>query len=152
MIVLDGNGAITGLTATGISAVQQLPNPAVVTTLNAPSGVLATQNGMTGIAKAWVQFAGASGTINGSFNVSSVTRNSTGYYTVNLTTAMPNANYCATTAVSTTAGTGAATAFMFTNGSYTATAPTTSSFLISTVNFSSTYADPAYVNIAVFSS
>jgi hypothetical protein len=24
-IVLDGNGAITGLTATGISAVQQLP-------------------------------------------------------------------------------------------------------------------------------
>jgi hypothetical protein len=67
-----------------------------ISTLNNDTGVLATQNGMTGIAKAWVNFAGASGTINGSFNVSSVTRNSTGNYTVNYTTAMPNANYCAT--------------------------------------------------------
>jgi hypothetical protein len=64
-----------------------------VSTLNAASGVLATQNGMTGIAKAWVNFAGATGTINGSFNVSSVTRNGTGDYSVNFTTAMPNANY-----------------------------------------------------------
>lgn len=62
-------------------------------TLKASSGVLATQNGMTGIAKAWVNFAGATGTINGSFNVSSVTRNGTGDYSVNYTTAMPNANY-----------------------------------------------------------
>jgi hypothetical protein len=52
-MIISGDGSITGLTATGISAVQQLPNPTVVTTLNAPSGVLATQNGMTGIAKAW---------------------------------------------------------------------------------------------------
>ena len=64
-----------------------------IDTLKASSGVLATQNGMSGIAKAWVNFAGASGTINGSFNVSSVTRNSTGNYTVTFTTAMPNANY-----------------------------------------------------------
>ena len=68
-----------------------------IDTLKAGSGVLATQNGMTGIAKAWVNFAGSTGAINGtSFNVSSVTRNSTGQYTVNFTTAMPNANYCAT--------------------------------------------------------
>ncbi len=66
-----------------------------ITTLNAPSGVLATQNGMTGIAKAWVQFNGSSATIAGSFNVSSITRNGTGDYTVNFTTAMPNANYAA---------------------------------------------------------
>ena len=64
-----------------------------VTTLNGSSGVLATQNGMTGIAKAWCNFTGSSATINGSFNVSSVTRNSTGNYTVNFTTAMSNANY-----------------------------------------------------------
>lgn len=71
----------------------------VVSTLNNDTGVLATQNGMTGIAKAWVNFAGASGTINGSFNVSSITVNGTGDYTVNFTTAMPNANYSwATTA------------------------------------------------------
>jgi len=65
----------------------------VVSTLNNDTGVLATQNGMTGIAKAWVNFVGSSGTVNASFNVSSVTRASTGQYTVNFTTAMPNANY-----------------------------------------------------------
>lgn len=65
----------------------------VIDTLKASSGVLATQNGMTGIAKAWVYFAGASGSVNGSFNVSSVTRTNTGRYTVNFSTSMPNANY-----------------------------------------------------------
>jgi hypothetical protein len=68
-----------------------------VDTLRASTGVLATQNGMTGIAKAWVSFQGGqgntAGTINGSFNVSSITVNGTGDYTVNFTTAMSNANY-----------------------------------------------------------
>lgn len=61
-------------------------------TLKTSSGVLSVQNGITGIAKAWVQFVGANGTINQSFNVSSVTRNATGQYTVNYTTALPNSN------------------------------------------------------------
>lgn len=64
-----------------------------VSTLNNDTGVLATQNGMTGIPKAWVLYNGVAQTITGSFNVSSVTYNSTGNYTVNFTTAMPNANY-----------------------------------------------------------
>lgn len=65
-----------------------------ISTLNNDTGVLATQNGMTGIAKAWVNFNGT-GTvaIRASFNVSSITDNGTGDYTVNFTTAMPNANY-----------------------------------------------------------
>lgn len=67
-----------------------------VSTINDSSGVLATQNGMTGIAKAWVNFAGSTGTINNSFNVSSITRNGTGDYTISFTTAMPNANYVTT--------------------------------------------------------
>jgi len=69
----------------------------VVSTLNNDTGVLATQNGMTGIAKAWVNFNGT-GTvaIRDSFNVSSITDNGTGDYTVNFTTAMPNANYAIT--------------------------------------------------------
>jgi hypothetical protein len=47
-------------------------------------------------ARAWVNFSGntSPGTILQSQNVSSVTRNSTGDYTVNFTTAMPNADYC----------------------------------------------------------
>ena len=64
-----------------------------ISTLNDSSGVLATQNGMTGISKAWLCYNGTTQTILGSFNVSSVTRNGTGDYTMNFTTAMPNANY-----------------------------------------------------------
>lgn len=66
-----------------------------ISTLNNDTGVLATQNGMTGIAKAWVAATATGGTptINGSFNVSSITYTATGVFTVNFTTAMPNANY-----------------------------------------------------------
>ena len=67
-----------------------------ISTLNNDTGVLQTQNGMTGIPKAWVRFDGTvatPSTIYGAFNVSSVTRNGTGDYTINYTTAMPNINY-----------------------------------------------------------
>lgn len=49
-----------------------------------------------GSAKAWVNFNGT-GTvaIRAGFNVSSITDNGTGDYTVNFTTAMPNADYAA---------------------------------------------------------
>ena len=49
---------------------------------------------INGTAKAWVNFNGT-GTvaINSSFNVSSITDNGVGNYTVNFTTAMPNATY-----------------------------------------------------------
>jgi hypothetical protein len=79
----------------------------VVSTLNDDTGVLATQNGMTGIAKAWVNFNGT-GTvaIRDSFNVSSITDNGTGDYTVNFTTAMPNANYAVTQGASDGVATG----------------------------------------------
>ena len=81
-----------------------------IDTLRASSGVLATQNGMTGIAKAWVTFNGSTATIYGgagvgSFNVGSITKNGTGDYTVNFTTAMPSTNYATlvTTGTSATA-------------------------------------------------
>ena len=49
----------------------------------------------SGTAKAWVNFNGT-GTvaIRTNFNVSSITDNATGDYTVNFATAMANANYC----------------------------------------------------------
>jgi hypothetical protein len=69
----------------------------VASTLNDDTGVLAVRNGMTGIAKAWVNFNGvpSTPTITASFNVSSVSKTSTGIYTVTYTTAMPSPNYCA---------------------------------------------------------
>ena len=47
--------------------------------------------------KAWVNFNGQ-GTvaIRGSYNVSSITDNGTGHYTINFTTAMPDVNYATT--------------------------------------------------------
>jgi hypothetical protein len=49
------------------------------------------------LCRAWVNFNGT-GTvaIRASFNVSSITDNGTGDYTINFTTAMPDANYCFT--------------------------------------------------------
>ena len=51
---------------------------------------------ISGSAKAWVNFNGT-GTvaIRASFNVSSITDNGTGDYTVNFTTAMPDTSYSA---------------------------------------------------------
>jgi hypothetical protein len=67
------------------------------------SGVMKLQsNGVTTNALAWVNFAGASGTRNAKYNVSSVTRSSTGVYTVSFTTALSDANYAAL--ITTTSG------------------------------------------------
>lgn len=71
----------------------------VLSTLNDDTGVLATQNGMSGIAKAWGRVNPSTVTFAGSFNCSSITRTATGKYTVNFTTAMPSTNYAVTTSV-----------------------------------------------------
>jgi len=54
-------------------------------------------NDADGVAKAWVNFTmgGAGATVNKSFNVTSVTRNGAGDYTVNFTTAMADASFAA---------------------------------------------------------
>jgi hypothetical protein len=59
---------------------------------NSGYGSVATAYGC----RAWVIFAGASGTVSGSGNVTSVSRSAVGTYTINFTSAMPNANYCIT--------------------------------------------------------
>jgi hypothetical protein len=66
----------------------------VANTLNTDTGVFSTNNAYTGIAKAWVKFNGSAVTITNSFNCSSITRSSTGNYTINFSTSMPNANFC----------------------------------------------------------
>ena len=60
-----------------------------------------------GSAKAWVSFTGT-GTvaIRASFNVSSITDNGTGDYTLNFTTAMVDANYATNVSAGTGAGSG----------------------------------------------
>ena len=77
---LAAGGTIASGTITSGTVTTLASTTATITTLNAPSGVLATQNGMTGICKAWCQFTNSGGTLttNASFNVSSVTYTSTG--------------------------------------------------------------------------
>jgi hypothetical protein len=127
-----------------------------VSTLNNDTGVLATQNGMTGIAKAWVQFS-VSGTttitINKSFNCSSITRNSTSLYTFNFATTMTDTGYVpvGSAAGNTTYNTGAVSPFQ-TPSTGVITNPTTSAFIFATYNTSGTnnVENPAFVNMAVF--
>ena len=59
------------------------------------SGILNVQsNGVNTNAAAWINFNGNSGiTINSQYNVSSVTRNAAGDYTINFANALIDANY-----------------------------------------------------------
>jgi hypothetical protein len=125
-----------------------------IDTLRAGSGVLATQNGMTGIAKAWLNYDATTQTIRSSFNVSSVTYTSTGYFTVNLTTAMPNANYTVSGAASVTPGTDPfSTVMPFSNWSTGAlNTPTTTAFTVSVGQLGYSGRNTYYVMLTVFSS
>jgi hypothetical protein len=91
----NNSGALAGSSALTFNGTTLQATVLQTATLNTPTGVLATQNGMTGIAKAWVNYNGNTNTILGSFNVSSVTVNATGDFSINFTTAMPNATYSA---------------------------------------------------------
>jgi hypothetical protein len=107
-IAINGSGTITGISAGG------LPNDSIVTADIAAGAVTTAkvadanitaakldgaQSGSAPIyaARAWVNFNGTSTVaIRASGNVSSITDNGTGDYTVNFTTAMADANYSAT--------------------------------------------------------
>jgi len=116
---------------------------------NSGYGSVATAYGC----RAWVNFNGTNGSIRASGGVSSITRHSTGQYTVNLTITMPDVNYCATASVSTTSAPVGCFIEMFTatNNSQVATAPTTSSFSMGVLQYNAAaFSDPVYVNVSVF--
>jgi hypothetical protein len=92
--------------------------------------------------RAWVNFNGT-GTvaIRASGNVTSITDNGTGSYTVNFTTAMPDANY-SWVSISGSPG--------VTNGVTIAAVPTTTGVPLVTLNTSFSLYDAVYVTCAVF--
>jgi hypothetical protein len=107
-------------------------------------------NVISGSAKAWVNFNGT-GTvaIRASYNVSSITDNGTGDYTINFTTAMPDANY------NIAFGTGGNSAGQYpVAGSRDAavggTAQTTSAFRMFSVNLGAGFVDTAFLYATVF--
>jgi hypothetical protein len=70
----------------------------VANTINTDTGLFSTNNAYSGVAKAWCNFnPSGTPTISSSFNVSSLTRNGTGDYSLNFATAMVDANYATVT-------------------------------------------------------
>lgn len=148
-MTLSGDGTITGLSAGG------LPDSSITTADIANAAITAAkldgaQSGSAPIyaARAWVNFNGT-GTvaIRASGNVSSITDNGTGDYTVNFTTAMPDANYSVTSAARyETSGT-AVVHVLISND----TAPTTTALRLTTPgNLSNTLFDTEAVCVAIF--
>ena len=96
--------------------------------------------------RAWVNFNGTNGNIRASGNVSSVTRNGTGAYTVNFTTAMPDANY---TVCGLASNTDSGVNSQALQVSETVT-PTTSSVKVTNNNATGGKADRVFMNVAIF--
>lgn len=148
-ITIDGSGTITGLSAGG------LPDSSIVTADIANAAITAAkldgaQSGSAPIyaARAWVNFNGT-GTvaIRASGNVSSITDNGTGDYTVNFTTAMSDANYCFTIGYRGVANNDTD----YTPALYTGSDPTTSAIRFVTNNMSlGSLTDINTVCVAVF--
>lgn len=109
---------------------------------NSGYGSVATAYGC----RAWVNFNGT-GTvaIRASGNVTSITDNGTGDYTVNFTTAMPDANY---SVVSTTSSDAAAITIAYVSG--TSSVITTSSVRLVMATTGGAAADRTYVGVAIF--
>lgn len=115
------------------------------------SGIVKLQsNGVATNALAWVNFNGT-GTvaIRSSYNVSSITDNGTGDYTVNFATALSDANYAVTGIGCTSAGNSWGSISLAT-AIQSGTDPTTSLFRVKTTNSNATtLIDVPFVNLIV---
>ena len=104
-------------------------------------------NAIYGSAKAWVNFAGSTGTKISSYNVSSVTRNSSGNYTINYTNALQDTNYAVMGTINIqTSIFGAAAVFMI---STTATPSTTNTTVSTAYSSGGTCAANDYASVCV---
>ena len=143
-IAINGSGTITGISVGGI------PDGTVDTDVLAANAVTFAKIGTTEqgqLCKAWVNFNGT-GTvaIRASFNVSSITDNGTGDYTVNFTSALADENY----SHAINAGVSGATLGLDV-GNLAAIAPTSSAFRFCLRNSSSGSAiDATYASAVIF--
>ena len=115
---------------------------------------LTTAQNYSGTAKAWVNFNGTTspGTIRASFNVSSVTKNGTGDYTVNFSSALSDANYVTVGSCNRpSGGNGDGILSLYAvNNSGALVDPTTSAARISTSLFSNSDVDMTFICVAFF--
>lgn len=102
-----------------------------------------------GVAAAWVNFNGT-GTvaIRASYNVSSITDNGTGDYTVNFTTALADADYVVTGFAMPVGGAGAS--YSFGSGTSGATSQTTAAYRFGVRSISDVVADVSQIYATIF--
>lgn len=118
------------------------PSNGIVQTADG-SGVMKLQsNGVTTNALAWLNYNCSTSTIRSSYNVSSVTVNGTGDFTINFTTAMADANY----AISGLSRTPATTS----GWPLQPETWTTTSTRILVLNGAGTSYNPTYWNVSIF--
>lgn len=97
---------------------------------------------------AWVNFNGTGVVaIRSSFNVSSITDNGTGDYTINFTTPLSDANYLVIGTAGVTSG---SSRYGIVNDASATTAKTTSACRITIGDDAGTINDSAYVNVMIF--
>jgi len=86
---------IDGTTGVSLADAASVNTSAVVDAAITASKLSGAQTGTAPVfgARAWVVFSGATPTILASGNVSGVTRNAVGVYTITFATAMPDADY-----------------------------------------------------------
>lgn len=97
-------------------------------------------------ARAWVVFSGGTPTVLASGNVSDVTRNSVGVYTITFATAMPDANY----AVVGTADRPGTTGNGILSPDGTSPVKTATQVKVRTTNSADGAIDPSVVSVAIF--
>jgi hypothetical protein len=104
------------------------------------------------LCRAWVNFNGTDTVaIRASFNVSSITDNGSGDYTMNFTTAMPDADYSVSGATGDPTQTGAgAIAIVFFDSAFSNNGFSASSFRFRTSTEAGTVRDPSTVCISIF--
>ena len=148
-ISIAGSGTITGISVGGI------PDGVVDTDVLAANAVTYAKIGTTEqgqLCKAWVNFNGT-GTvaIRASYNVSSITDNAVGDYTVNFTTAFADANYVTTGSCQRESGApeGILTIYSV-NLTGALASPTTTAARVNTSVRTGGTIDSAYVNVAIF--
>ena len=145
-ITINGSGTITG--ASTLATTVASPT---LTTPNIDSAQFATVSGTAPIypCRAWVNFNGT-GTvaIRASGNVSSITDNGTGDYTVNFTTAMPDANYAIKANIGYFVGSNSST--IVTINTDTGAVPTTTAFRLRCYADNSGTGDSNYVMCSIF--
>jgi hypothetical protein len=150
--IVTGSGSGANAITIDASQVVTIPSTLAVTGAQTIGGNLTVTGSITGGSisvanslRAWVNFNGTgTPSIRTSFNVSSITDNGIGDFTINFTTAISDANYSALVNAGDATLNGR---FAF---SYYGTAPTTTSYRIGTSNFAGSNFDLSYIAAAIF--